>query len=214
MNAPYAPMMVSEHRPAGRALAWLALVVGVSATAFLSTPWPPGWVESLLALALWAACAAAIWTGGREHEVLVDPAGRSVNRRVSFLGLGLRQRWSLDEFDSVVVERRQVRVAPQARAQGQSHFDTHTLYVLSLKGPGQSVELQRESVLAEAEKIASELARRLRLLPRREGYSAVAVGPGEPSQLPDHLLAHWRRGAPRKATATRPNGDTAASHQG
>lgn len=210
MNTPCAPLMVSEQRPAGRALAWLALLVGLSSTAFLSTPWPPGWPDTLLAVAVWLACGAAIWTGGRGQGVVVDQAGRRVERRTSFLGLGLKQRWALDEFDSVVVERRHLRLAAGARPDAPSGFDTHAVYVISLKGPGQSVELRRGASLPESERAASDLARRLKLLPRREGYAAAAEGPGEPSQLPDHLLAQWRR-APRPGNGPRHGGDAATS---
>lgn len=204
MNSPpCAPMLLSEQRPAGPALAWMALLVGLGSTAFLSTPWPPGWFDALLAVAVWLACGAAIWTGGREQGVLVDPAGRCVERRTAFLGLGVKQRWALDEFDSVVVERRHLPVTRGGEA--SSGFDTHAVYVISLKGPGQSVEIQRGTSLADSERRASELARQLDLPPRREGYAAATEGPGAASQPSGPLPGAWRR-APRSGGPQRGGG--------
>ena len=183
-------LLIAEHKPgrAARGVAALGFggVAGAARWLFLSVPVPTQGEHVLIAL-LALAGLAGVWAGTRTREVVVNLQEREVLQRRNLLGLRTSRRWPLDAFESVVVEQ-------LSRSRG-SAVEASQAYVVSLEGESVRVVLQELASVGAAERWASELARRMKLLPRRQGYglNALRSAPqAEPSQIPKHLLDKWQ----------------------
>jgi hypothetical protein len=163
MNPAGSSIVFSSGNAGATFLVLLALGIAVATALFTLLPWPPGVGGTVMCAIVWVVCGAVALSTGHHRQVEVDFGARQVTERTKFLGVEREHSWRLDEFETVVIEEKRMKVRRSTAHQGQSRvsdYDTVIYFVLSAVGPQARLRLETFRDPAAAERAAGELSER------------------------------------------------------
>lgn len=181
MNADAASVaLFVDGRGSAAFLLWLCLGIAVATGLGTLLPWPPNLGSGALFSVVLGICAVVAWSMGRSREVRIDSGVRLVTERVGLAQLQRQRDWSFADFSSAEVSLQTVKVArhSQDTHRTSTDYDTVQRFVVHLRGPSITLQLQGYDDVREAEAKAVQVGALGGWVAQRSGYSLQVTTAG------------------------------------